>query len=321
MRIKTYTAQSLNKAMQMIRDELGSEAVIVSTLEADEEVRVTAALEDDLSEQFPTSTPALEKNPELHLIYERLERHHIPEELLNKLMETCSQYNSDHTGQDLVKSLSTHFDFSPLPTFEDTSSPTILVGPPGVGKTLTIARLAYLAALQNHPVHVITTDTHKAGAIAQISSFGQALSLEVSTASSPKELINIINTTPLGTSLLIDTPGINPFQRGEVKKLGEIILATRTPPLLVLPVGGDAMEQQEIIDAFATLGANRLILTKMDFARRMGGLLEALHKSQVQIMAYGNSPLVAKPLHPLGPKELALLLLDNDPTQAHEIAV
>lgn len=304
----------------MIRKELGPEAVIVSTLESPNEIRVTAALEDDVGELNHLSPAPLNQNPGLDLICERLEFHNIPMELSEKLIESCSHHSVDNPGESLVKSLAAHFQFASLPSFQDTTTPTILVGPPGVGKTITIARLACLATLQNHPVHVVTADAQKAGAISQISSFAKALSLEVSVASTQEELTKIIQNTPQGTSLLIDTPGINPYQPDEIRKLGEIILAVRVSPILTLPAGGDAIEQREMIDSFATLGANRVILTKMDFSRRIGGLLDALHKTQVQLIGYGNSPLVAQPLHNVGPKELALLLLDNKTHSSRELA-
>lgn len=321
MRIKTYTAPTMNEAMDRVRKDLGSEAVIVSTLESEDEVRVTAALEEEegmLAEDL-SSLPS-DRVPGLELICERLEKHNTPMELSESIIANCSAQPSGDVAERLIQSLGTTFRFAPMPTFETDAIPTMLVGPPGVGKTITIARLACQSSRTGKAIHVITADAQKAGAISQITSFAKALSLSVSVAHTPEELTQAIKEAPGGAPLLIDTPGINPFNQEELDRLAKIILSVRVAPVLTLPAGGDHIEQQEMIEAFATLGASRLILTKIDFSRRLGGLLAAVHKTRIQMMAYGNSPLVAHPLNPLGPQELALLLLDDAAKQAPDLA-
>ncbi len=58
----------------------------------------------------------------------------------------------------------------------------MLVGPPGVGKTLTIARLAAQIAIQKHKLAVITTDNKRAGGVRQLQAFTDILELELSSA-------------------------------------------------------------------------------------------------------------------------------------------
>ena len=79
--------------------------------------------------------------------------------------------------------------------------------------------------------------------------------------------------------------------------------------MLVLPAGGDAAESAEAAAAFARAGARALIATRLDTARRLGGLLCAVQAGPMALLAAGASPRIADPLHPINPVSLARLLL------------
>ncbi|MEB3702242.1 Flagellar biosynthesis protein FlhF [Candidatus Bealeia paramacronuclearis] len=305
MKIKTYTAPTMSQVMTLIRDELGDEAVIISSFEDEGEVRVTAALDDQPYEEVanPGETLQLE-------IAKALEYQGIGNDLSSKLIASLSHEKTSSETL-LAKALEKHFIFSGKPQFEARSLPLLLIGPPGVGKTLTIAKLALLAGFESVPVHVITTDVHKAGALEQMTSFAKALAMTLATANTTSELIKEVERAPRGSFLLIDTPGCNPFCEQNLRELTETILAIRVAPTLVIPGGADLEEQADLVEVFSAIGATKVIITRADLVRRLGGTLSALHEKKMKLMGLSTSPLVADGLMILNPQALANLILTH----------
>ena len=305
MKIKTYIAPTMTQAMAIIREEMGAEAVIISSFEEGNEVRVTAALDDQ-----PYGLPDTYSEASRIEILRSLEHHGVSEELSHKIITSLN------TGQDsaedlMAKAIETTFLFSGPPHFEGRSLPLVLIGPPGVGKTVTIAKLALLAGFESVPVHVITTDIHKAGALEQMTSFAKALKMTLATAGTATELTQEIERAPSGSFLLVDTPGCNPFCNESLRDLAETILAIRVAPTLVIPGGADLIEQSDLIDAFCAIGATKVIMTRLDLVRRFGGTLSAIHTKRMKLVGVSASPLVADGLTILNPQELAQLILNH----------
>lgn len=307
MKIKTYTAPSMSDVMAMIREELGDEAVIISSFEEDGEVRVTAALDD---QPYQIS---VREGPHQFEICRQIEHHGIQENLSQRLLEglDLKQKNIEDI---FAKAISEQFLFAGNIQFDARAAPMVLIGPPGAGKTVTIAKLARLASFENVPVHVITTDVYKAGAIEQMTSFARALSMTLTTAATTSELVKEIERAPRGSFLLIDTLGCNPFRDDSLKALTETILAIRVAPTLVIPGGADYTEQLDLIEAFSAIGATKVIMTRLDLVKRIGGTLSAIVSQKMKLVGYSESPLVADGLTLLNAHELARLILGTHGT-------
>ena len=89
--------------------------------------------------------------------------------------------------------------------------------------------------------------------------------------------------------------------------------------MLVLAAGGDVLESAECAVAFSEAGAGRLIATKLDISRRLGGVLSAADAGRLALAAAGVSPNIGDGLAPINPVSLARLILPDaaelaDPT-------
>jgi flagellar biosynthesis protein FlhF len=108
---------------------------------------------------------------------------------------------------------------------------------------------------------------------------------------------------------VIDTAGVNPFSADDVAGLSALLQAGEIEPVLVLPAGGDPQEAGEIGRIFADIGVQRLIVTRLEMTRRLGGLLSAAHTGGLAFADASLTSKVADGLTPVNPVALARILI------------
>ena len=308
MRLKTYSAPTLAKAMELVRQEMGENAIIVSTQTGldGSGARVTAALEDPAADEAAFGNwngDARDTEEDLRGV---LAFHGVPPAIADRLFDASRGFEGEGSVMALAGALDTVFSFKPL-TDKACARPLMVVGPPGAGKTIATAKLATRARRAGHRPLVITTDTRRAGGVEQLQAFTRILGLDLATATSPAALAEAAATA--GAGVLIDTPGTNPFGDIEMEDLRELVRAADAEPLMVLAAGGDAMEAADMATSFVAIGARRLIATRLDIARRLGGLIAAAAVPGVSFTEVSISPHVADGLTAINPVSLARLLL------------
>lgn len=331
MQLKTYQAKSMREVMRLVRDELGDEAVIISTVEDGGLARATAALErpdpdpDPDPGPFPDPGPATPPDTMTNAgadadagagrIAAMLDYHGVTTSLSDRLIQRADAAGSDDPGLALAAALDQTFRFAPIPD-RDLARPLMLVGPPGAGKTTIAAKIAAQAAMAGEPVSLISTDTVRAGAIEQLAAYARVMEQDLATAERPEELGALLRLARGQNLILIDTPGANPFSEDEMADARRFLCAEEIMPILVLPAGLDAADAADSARIFAGLGCRRLIVTRLDVTRRYGALLAAADAGEMAICGASISSSIAHGMKSLSPVGLARLLL-RDPTQAH----
>ena len=164
MRLKRYHAPGMAQAMALVRAELGEDALILATQRLGNGVEVTAALEPD---DVPPA-PLVSVDPRL---VAALDFHGVPALLRGDLQRG-----------DLATTLTGSFSFAALPADE---RPLLIAGPPGAGKTLTVARLATRLVMSGIQPLVITADGKRAGATEQLAAFTKLLGINLVVACHP----------------------------------------------------------------------------------------------------------------------------------------
>jgi flagellar biosynthesis protein FlhF len=109
--------------------------------------------------------------------------------------------------------------------------------------------------------------------------------------------------------IIIDTSGINPFDRHAVDALAALVRSARAEPVLVLPANVEPDEATEIAGALRALPIRRLLVTRLDIVRRLGGLLAAAASGGYAIVGGSITPHFTYGLRPLTPRVLARRLL------------
>jgi flagellar biosynthesis protein FlhF len=332
MRLRTFHAQTTAAAMSQIRQELGPDAVIVSNQAGRRGVRITAAVEQppaapEIGEPRSAKRKTRSKTqsdsrseitgwrPETATV---IHYHRVPETLQFRLEKSLKSFDGTVLEDALADALETLYRFVPLP--DGVNRPLVLVGPPGAGKTVTIAKLATRAVVEGRKVAAITTDTVRAGGVEQLEAFTRILNVPLTPVESPAGLtraVTRIRAENPETAILIDTPGLNPFNRAELVDLRRFLDGIDAAPTLVLPAGGDSDEAMEIATACSAVGARQLIGTRIDAARRFGGLLAAADSGALSFSEISISPYVSDGLVRLDSQALAKLLMHGPSGALH----
>ena len=322
MKLKTIIAESMPQAMGQVRELLGEDAVILSS-EIDPDhgtVRVTAALEDDPMDEGIGGSGG---DPLRHAerVRAALQFHRVPEGLVDRLAAQSGSVSGETATLALAGALDAELRFGDA-GLSGGRRPLLLAGPPGAGKTATAAKLCARARVSELSSAIISLDGDKAGGRDQIETFAEALETPLHEARDGKSLKEAMLSTPDNDLVVVDTPGIDPFDPQAVAQVAGWAATIGAGIVLVLPVGQDAAESAETGMVFSEIGAIGLIVTKIDVTRRLGGLLSAAQAGGLPLLAAGVAPTIADGLTSLNPIALARMLLppEQAPSQANEAA-
>ena len=172
-------------------------------------------------------------------------------------------------------------------TLTPVAGPTIvaLVGPTGVGKTTTIAKLAANMTLrESRRVALITTDTYRIAAVEQLKTYAQILDVPLISVLSPGEMKKAVGRLADSDLILIDTAGRSQRDAGRLDELRQFLDAAE-PHQVHLVLAGNGREDavRETIERFRPVGVNRLIFTKIDESLGFGILLNVLDAVDLQL--------------------------------------
>ncbi len=307
MRLKTFTAPTTTQAMAQIRAVLGDEAIIVATREEGGSVRVTAALDTAVGAAADIPAPVPDSNIG-DTVYKALRRNGIPAETSEPLMELAENFETTDPATAFAAAIRQLFQFRPL---EDTSrrQARMLVGPPGAGKTQTIAKLAARALTMGHRVALFTTDCERAGGDARLAGLAGALGLPLMKVDDPDTLAAGLIGVDGYDLVLIDSAGANHLDVQEIDALGRYLLCGDIEAILVVPAGIDPVEAGDMAQTFGELGVGRLISTRHDMTRRMGSAVTAAHAAKLAFAAFSNTAQIKDGLIPADPSVLARIIL------------
>lgn len=149
-----------------------------------------------------------------------------------------------------------------------------LVGPTGVGKTTTLAKLAaYFALRARKRVVILTNDSYRIAATEQLKVYGRIMELPVDVVETSRELRGALRRLQDADLILIDTAGRSHRDRFRIQELKRFFDGVPVVKHLVLSCHVKERDLEEIVARFSCLGLDRLLLTKLDEATAFGTIL------------------------------------------------
>jgi flagellar biosynthesis protein FlhF len=190
-----------------------------------------------------------------------------------------------------------------------------LVGPTGVGKTTTIAKLAaHYRLKEKRRVGLITVDTYRVAAVEQLRTYADIIDLPMQVVSTPREMREATRQLDGLDLVLMDTAGRSPRDEIKIQELKAFLTEAGADEVhLVLSSGAGARTLVETAGRFAAVGTTSLILTKLDEATGLGNLLPLVRSSKLPVSYLTNGQNVPDDIETADCRRLARLILAMEP--------
>lgn len=188
-----------------------------------------------------------------------------------------------------------------------------LVGPTGVGKTTTIAKLAANYRLRDRRrVGLVTVDTYRIAAVEQLRTYADIIDLPMEVVSTPREMRQAVQRMSDLELVLIDTAGRSPNDDVRIQELRALLEEARADEVhLVVACGATRRQLQHTTDRFAPAGVTALLLTKLDETPALGGLLPWLRSAGLPLSYLTHGQNVPQDIEPADRKKFARRLLGH----------
>lgn len=376
MKVKKYTAPSMNEAMKKVRAELGEDAVILNSkvsytggfigLFKKKMIQVIAAIDPEVENEkleisrvktkqasSPVIQPALEK--------EQHDSNRMVESELKELKQMISSMNSRNHFEkfsDDVKEVLLHLkkqDVSDATLFQlgdameekikSESVQTVnkdewaykevkrffhqflkeitfggisynrkyinVIGPTGVGKTTTLAKMAAEAVIEKRmKIAFITTDTYRIAAIEQLKTYAGLLNVPVEVVYKMEDFKKAIEKFVDYDHVFIDTAGRNFRERKYVEDLQKIIdFDHHMETYLVLSLTSKERDMKEIISQFSSIDIDRFIFTKSDETSSYGSMINMMSEAKIGAAYVTNGQDVPEDITEVKEDEIVSMLM------------
>jgi flagellar biosynthesis protein FlhF len=301
----------MRDALGLVKRELGPEAVILGTrtiepaglggLVARGHVEITAAPGKprpapipSTSQATPTATTKVQENrPDipaaLYPHYVRLIQNQVASDLATDLIRRAAKRsgaaaNAGAALRAVVQEFVAQHTPPVGPSLQArTPSRVALVGPPGSGKTTTLAKLAaHHKTRGGRDVMLLSLDMHRAGALDQLRRYADLLDVPLHAAQTIDQVKAALRSS--SDLLLIDTPGIGSRDQGLFARAAALLRAAQPAEIhLVLPASLASEVQERTARAFAPLGVSRAILTHLDEVIGFGVVLNVMQRLNIAL--------------------------------------
>ena len=276
----------------------------------------------------------LERSRTLEAAYARLIEQEVAKELADRIMRDVTQELASSTDEGIEPSelrvreaierrISALLPSDELDSFrmlpgKHGARRIAFVGPTGVGKTTTLAKIAAQLTLKRGlRVGIVAADTYRIAAVDQLRTYAEILGVNVEVASSPTEAARACERLGDVDVILIDTAGRSQNDRMKLSELRAFLAAAQPDEThLVLSATASARTLAREAEAFGPLGVDRLVLTKLDEAASFGTLISMVERLGTRVSFFTHGQEVPDHIEVARGGRLAALVMGNS-TSSH----
>lgn len=250
--------------------------------------------------------------PGIRTVMNGMRKQEVDEEVVSKVVEylRITYGDVDPDSKEFKYKLAEYF--VPFIKAEevDLSGKILFVGPTGVGKTTTLAKLAAKLKLEmKKRVAILTFDTYRIAAADQLKTYASIMDIPIRVAYTPQEAGMALSAMIDYDVILMDTAGRsqkNDIQMGELKVIADAVKPDKV--FLVLSMNYRLLDVKDIIRRFRVAEPTHVILTKMDETSSFGHFVNVPLHSNLPIVYVTNGQRVPEDIFEANPVELAKIL-------------
>lgn len=189
-----------------------------------------------------------------------------------------------------------------------------LVGPTGVGKTTTIAKLAANFRLRDGiKMGLVTVDTYRIAAVEQLRTYAEIIDLPMKVVTSPQEMRQALDELAGLDLILIDTAGRSPRDEPRIQELKTMLAEADVDEVhVVMSLTASIRSIRMTCEQFGVVSPTALILTKLDEAAGMGSLLSVSKQVPLPVSYLTTGQDVPEDIEPANSTRISRLVLGQD---------
>ncbi len=234
-----------------------------------------------------------------HPFYKRLRLMGFGGELVQKWLSQLAPENNDLVWQQALETLSRDLPVAEREPLADKGI-FMMLGAPGAGKTTTIAKLAtrYVMQYGAERLALVTTDRYRLAGSRQLQTLGQLLKVDVLSVGVGETLDDVLDKVADRSLVLVDTAGLSPSDEGWQDQLDTLNCERhRISRCLVLPASSQGNVLKASLRAWAPLGLDFSILTKLDEAWALGEILSVVTQAECPVAYFTDGQQISANLH------------------------
>jgi flagellar biosynthetic protein FlhF len=241
----------------------------------------------------------------------KLEKCDLNEKLAKKIVDKINKIEEHKTEDQKVREVVEDM-INVVPSKMD--NVVVLVGPTGVGKTTTIAKMAgRLALLEKKKVGLITIDTYRIGAVEQLKTYADIMNIPFKVVLTIKDMEAAIESMNDCDVILIDTTGRSSKNTMQISELRAFVDKVNTENIhLVISCTTKNKDIEVIVNGYKLLNYNSIIVTKLDETSTYGSILNILECADKPISFVTTGQNVPDDIKMMNPKELTNLILGEE---------
>ena len=235
--------------------------------------------------------------------------------MINDLPEEFEKAEPEKRLKMVKSGLASHIEITPPPPKSGGSVRIIpLIGPTGVGKTTTLAKIAAQYALNDlGKVALITADTYRIAAADQLAKYAEILGLPLSVVYTPEEMKEALRTYKDYDFVFVDTAGRSPHHETHMEELGEILkLLGNSQVLLLVSCTTNYSDMLDIVERFSLTSIEGLVFTKLDEVEKYGNMLNLVHHVNLPVMYLTTGQGVPEDIELADPERIVELIWCSD---------
>ncbi len=331
MRMKVFRAASLADAISAARADMGSEAVILSSVRTSEGVELRAAVDPERARPrfFPNrragdgetaeeartgarSAPPVHANGMPGINIRAALRHLLVQEGADELFaQSVAAAGANLGGANpstaLAGALQAMMNFAPIPAGPDRS--IVLVGEAGSGRSLTAGKLALTAEIGGFGVELMSFEAERMGGRERVACAARRPLEAIFSPANPAGMLTEIAALRLeDTRFILDAPPLDLRAGDPFAPAREWADAADAEMVGVLSAQGHPGEMSDLVDRFKEAGIRRIILTRLDLSRKKAAALGAISRSRLSLAQLGMGLMVPGGLLPASAHRLVRIL-------------